>query len=341
MKHSLLGSLIVGSLAVAGACVAAGPDSAYPPGVISAGLQSTYDLKNTAGRNLKLTHSLPADIRLLPSARIHGDQVHIGASGSVSNFDFTGYGVYIDGPITFSCTSCKFANPAGDTYLVGVGTHLNTHGTAEVFNCTKCEFDGTNALTDNGGNFGAIRNYGAVTLSDFWMHDAPTNNILMVGTTLTLSRGYMQCPGKVGKGAPSTSLQHLDNIHIYSGTTTSANVFYDNYDGQAGGVQGGWTSPLGFAQGTKLGDVTVTYSQVIERGGASIFGSNGSPGASYTWQYNGAPGAEVYLTIDQSVLDTGNTGKYSSLPPPYVHFTDQNTNYNYSTGRRAKLPSGP
>lgn len=320
----------------------------YPASVVTAGLQTTYDTMYYAGRNLSLTCTPITPGCTLPSGTtIVGDVIQIGASGTLTGWDFTGYSVKLDGTKTLTCNNCKFKNPNGSTNLVNIATAGATPTTNTVFNCYNCEFDGQSSKNGSSLYDGMVKSYGTLNLQYVWMHDAPTNNINFLGLSFSLADSYLNCSGKIGAGAPYVAYpgnQHVDNIHYFNGTGTITRVFFDNYDGIATGIRGSWTSSYVYNQAF-TGTTNLTITSSIMRGGATILGDASNPAfLGSTYAYDMAPnnglGYTATTTFTGNVLDTGRTGKYSQATVTNTTLVSSG-NLNYTTGAAATLPSGP
>lgn len=339
----------------------------YPPSVVSALLQTTYMTSLRSARNLapdKNPVDNKADIEALGgTVPANTGQVKLG-SGTYTGWDWTGYQVMIDGdPKAVSFADCIFANQnysnglylAYGQRLLAIGTVASTQGSNESVVCLNCEFDGQGSqpygITTGGTTEGAVKTYGDLVMIDCWLHDPPKDHVTILGDNWGFTRCYFQCPAKVGAGgiyiAPPGIPQHVDNIHIYRGTGAFEDCFFDNWDGIATGITGSWTCAMASIQTLTGSGVTVnvTFNRCIQRGGATVIGNGHSPdgyfsGAGITYFCDAKVGTIINLTITNSVLDVGTTGKYSSVADARTNLTSTN-NLNYTTGSPATLPGGP
>lgn len=337
-----------------------GRSESYPASVVSAGLQIAYMTSLRSGRNLTLTKNPVDNAGEITGAGgtipANTGQVNLG-SGTYTGWDWTGYQVMVDGAKTVNFVNCLFANQnysnglylAYGQRLLAIGTIASTQGTNESVTCTNCEFDGQGSqpygVTTGGTTEGAVKSYGDLVMVDCWSHDSPKDHVTILGDVWSFTRCYFQCPGKATAGgiyiAPPADPQHVDNFHIYRGTGSFTDCFFDNWDGIVPGLMGSWTSSWFYAQALSGANIDATFNRCIQRGGATIIGNGGSlSGATYTYVAAASVGQTIALTITNSLLDLGTTNKYSSVADARTTLTSTN-NLNYTTGNAATLPGGP
>lgn len=336
--------------------------------VVLAGLQRAYMTKFTSARNLapdKNPVDNKADIEALGgTVPANTGQVNLG-SGTYTGWDWTGYQVMVDGSTKdVHFEGCKFANKnyANGLYaaygqrLLAIGSIASTQGSNENVTANNCEFDGQGSQpmgVSTGGNAeGVVKAYGDFSATNCWFHDCPKDPVTILCDLWDFERCYFQCPGKIGAGgiyaAPPAEPQHVDNFHIYRGTGRFYECFFDNWDGIPTGLRGSWTTSL-FSLQTTAGSgvgIVATVDRCIHRGGDTIIGDGHSlggdfSGATYTYACDAKTGTTIDLTISNSLLDLGVSGKYAStVLDAGTTFTSTN-NRNYTTGAAATLPGGP
>lgn len=340
-----------------------GRSESYPASVVSAGLQIAYMTSLRSGRNPTLTKNPVDNAGEITGAGgtipANTGQVNLG-SGTYTGWDWTGYQVMVDGAKTVNFVNCLFANQnysnglylAYGQRLLAIGTIASTQGTNESVTCTNCEFDGKGSqpygINTGGTTEGAVKCYGDFSATDCWFHDPPKDHTTLLCDVWSFTRCYFQCPGKIGNGGiyypPGNPLnQHVDNHHIYRGTGSFTDCFFDNWDGIVPGLVGAWTCAMASMQTTAGSGVGIiaTFNRCIQRGGATVIGDGGTvAGCPITYLCDAKTGTTIDLTITNSVLDVGTTGKYSSVADARTTLTSTN-NLNYTTGNAATLPGGP
>ena len=276
--------------------------ASMPASVIAAGLQSVWNLRNTAGLSHPATNTpgataLPAGAALASyvSAGVTYHEVLVIGSCTFTDWDFTGYEVHVNGNIIVDFTNCRFRYNGG--YLLPFS---GQSGGAPTVTCANCEFDGTGTLGQNESNVEIFN--GSFSAANSWFHDPAVDSITMLSSgTCALTSCYFRAPGK---GSISTS--HLECIHWRNGTNTATNCLFDLTDGVAYGVgvapRGGMTSVV-FTEGLQ-GVTSTACSGCIMIGAAALH-------TNYTIQ-GGASTYTVSIVMQNCVLEKGTSGYFTS-----------------------------
>ena len=219
--------------------------------MVAGALQQVWDLRDAMGARRPTKFTPAKDAARLPrGSKVSGAIVFL-TSGVLSDWDFTGYSVMIDGGQTVVFNNARFAHPGAISPILAIGTSSSA-ASADKVTCNDCEVDETGI----GTNFeSGVKNYGTLTLNRAYMKGAPRDYISMTGLALTLTDVVIESPGV---GAPHDA--HVESIHIFGGDNHFTRVFFD-VRGGIGKMTGGWTSPL-FVQAF-LGSATAEVDHCV------------------------------------------------------------------------------
>ncbi len=303
------------------------PNAGLRQSVISAGLQSVWNLPNVAGVRAPLTLNPAASPSLFPPVRLASGlkQLHVFAPASFTGVDFTGYEIYVDGTGTVSFTNCKFAY-SGGLLLMFIGQSAG----APNVTVANCEFDGTGTLTQNAanvelfaGNFSAVQSL---------FHNPAVNSFNALGSgTSIFSQCWIRAPG-IG----SVAANHLECLDFQNGTATVDHCLLDLNDGVAAGVgvapRGGMTGAL-FTDGLH-GPCVTTWTDNIIIGAAALH-------TSYTLQGRRSNANAVSLTVSGNVLEKGTSGYYAENDAGGPMSLTWSGNTDFATGAAIPQTTSP
>lgn len=299
---------------------------AYPDGVVARGLQSVFDYRTTAGVNQALTKTPGADCASLPGGCgvVSGANIYLTASGSqtLTNWDFSGYTVWIDGEGSWTITQAKFDTNTAAARIFAVG---NNSGSPTVV-CNRCTFDFGDTTNTHEG---ALYNKGTLTLRFSYLDNAAMAFISQPsGGALTIEDSYLRRIGQRPRNGA-----HLEAIHAWNGSLTILRTFIDLRDGHA---------PIAPDPGPLLDNGGMTGIIYPEGAGAAITWSvtdsilAGTPehGGHWAIQFGDAPFASAG-TMNGNVIAPGSSGHI--YRGANGSLTGSN-NVSYATGAAISLP---
>ena len=239
-----------------------GKKSSYPASVIAAGLQAVWDLRTTAGTNAPLVNTpagTPGNLPAVCSVGVYGQNAVLctgtGGTYDLSNWDFTGYNLVLDGTGTFTGTNNKFTNQGG-IYNVGIGTRSG----APTVNFTHCSFDGGGPGPGNSSLLYILA--GAVSVSTSHFYGSMGDPVIAEGTSYTSSNNYYEWPGQ----STTQGSYHLETIYV--GGSTMASMTYDLSDMRAANVAP-TNGVTGFLFNSSNSSGTITIQSCILIGAAN------------------------------------------------------------------------
>lgn len=280
-----------------------------PPGVIAAGRLTEWDYKATAGIKIAPNKSLPANVADLPPGATVGTfgpassvYVKFATNANVSQWDFSGYDVIVDG-CTVNATNClvKFVGGgrAGETTSAG------------VMNLISCDVDLTGLLSFF---HGGLTNPAGCTMTwtDVHAWGAPRIYLDNFGA-FTKTRCYVEA-----FGTNTDPLDHGECIKTDKGSFTDLNSVTDLGDG--GPIISGITGVY-FWKADLDGDIEVILRD-------SIY--NFSQPLLYTFQAGIVPGRLITFRIGGCAIRRGSSGYFAF--DPGIIFIDEGGSFDLVTG---------
>lgn len=280
--------------------------SAYPASVRALNLQAVYDLQTTgaglANASLLATPASSGAGQNLPSGSSVDSQnvflTQTAGTYTISNVDFTGRTVYVDGNVTVTFNNCRFG--VGPYFTIAFAFN-NSAFTPTVY-VNDCDFN----MAGASGVFEAPI-YGKVNFiaRRCRFYDSPGNAMSTPGGSWDIQNCLFW---RLGRNPGS---KHLDCIgHLYSGTAIiRRNLVLINPTVPAGTWKsgGGWTGY--FFPETTLGDITWEMSENVLVG-AALSGNGGylADKAVFAVQCSNKSGYQNTGKFINNAMDAGTSG---------------------------------
>lgn len=320
----------------------------YTLGTVAAGLQSVEDYAR-GGVGLRpgvpLTNTPASHVQACTSCTLDADGIsfYIQGNNTLTNWDFGGFQVFLDGNVTVSCDNCRLASRSDRGATLQVA-QIQT-STAPNWLCTHCYADPRLHPPAIDEGFVKWNGNGSQEWDDFYFEESSRDHIAKSGTgLLTLLRGYM---GGVCIGTPGQNGGvHCENVHILNGTFSISRVLID-YKNSASRETAGVTGFLFFQAFTGSTGVSGTVD-------SSVFLHASTPstvpnchaldpacldysGLGSTFQAeNGLFGtgvANLSVTISNNVLSRGSVSYITTTTDPGFTLTvTKSGNFNAEAG---------
>jgi len=277
-----------------------GPPPAYPQGVINAGLQAVWDLRTTAGVGPGVL--TPVGMYALPPGLVlDASGVNSTASASVNLIDFTGDGVFAtNNGNVLDITDAVFAGAIARYLMMGRNSH-NTGGGTPACNVLRATFDGTLGLTANAALINGTGASPSLSLTNSRIDNAPRSGMTWGGNgPLDMTDCFL---GKFGLN--TTAIDHLQAIHLLSGTCVWTHCLFD----PVGSVYTGGKTAIIYPEATD-GPIDLTLDGCIV------------PDTDHQFLYPihlSGHSFNAVMTIKNSVLQRGTHGQYMTATGSHVH----------------------